>query len=148
MKWLKEQNGVLISPPKYDKNTGLVNCHVNEQWLTDNGFTQWTDQQIVDWNTEHYPNTELDTTDFDQACSYFRQICGEIGTLMGDPNFKGGYDDMPIFYAHDSYKTEKGVQLAVAWAGCDLFCNHEANKIGLTSPDWWYRCWEQQSKQD
>ena len=145
MPWIKVNNSNrLETPPIFDKNSGVVNCHLNEEWLINNGYENWSDEQILSWNNEHFPPIQIDTTDFDRACSYFRQICGEIGTLMDDPNFKGGYDDMPIFYAHDSFKTEKGMNLAVAWAGCDLFCNHEAKKLGLGSPEWWYKCWEQQ----
>ena len=83
----------------------------------------------------------LTDEEFDKACEYFRQICGEIGALMGVEDFKGGYEDMPVFYAHESYKTDKGMQLAIAWSGCNDFCNHEAAKIGLGSPAWWYKCW-------
>lgn len=86
--------------------------------------------------------TVINDTGFMTACKYFRQICGEIGELIGDSEFKGGYDDMPIFYAHASYKTDKGVQLAIAWAGVNDLCKYEASKLGIGSPDWWYRCWE------
>lgn len=86
--------------------------------------------------------TVIDYTGFITACEYFRQICGEIGELIGDSEFKGGYDDMPIFYAHDAYKTDKGVQLAIAWYGVNDLCKYEASKLGIGSPDWWYRCWE------
>lgn len=86
---------------------------------------------------------ELDTTDFDLACGYFKQICGDIGKLMGEENFKGGYDDMPRFYAHPTYKTAQGMQLAIAWAGANEFCNHEAKKLNLDSPQWWYKCWSE-----
>ena len=76
------------------------------------------------------------------ACQYFRQICHEIGELINDPNFKGGYDDMLIFYNHDAYKTDKGLQLAIAWSGCNDLCKYEANKLGINSPEWWYKCWD------
>ena len=139
MKWLKEENGQLVTPPINDEKTGMVNCHLNQAWLEANGFTQWTDEQIAAWQEAHAP--VIDTTEFDKACEYFRQICGEIGALMGVEDFKGGYEDMPVFYAHESYKTDKGMQLAIAWSGCNDFCNHEAAKIGLGSPAWWYKCW-------
>jgi hypothetical protein len=41
---------------------------------------------------------------------------------------------MTIFYSHESYKTDKGIQLAIALSGCNEYCNHEAKKIGLNSP--------------
>ena len=87
---------------------------------------------------------EQNTTDFETACAYFRQICGEIGALMGEQNFRGGYEDMPRFYAHPSYKTSEGLALATAWGGCNDFCNHEAKKLGIGSPDWWHKCWQLQ----
>lgn len=81
------------------------------------------------------------TSNFETACSYFRQICKEIGQEISNPEFKGGYDEMVNFYNHSSYKTDRGLQLAIAWAGCNDLCKHEAKKIGLTSQQWWYRCW-------
>lgn len=83
-----------------------------------------------------------DNSSFETACAYFRQICSEIGSLIGNSEFRGGYDDMPIFYAHEAYKTDKGVQLAIAWAGVNDLCKYEASKLGIGSPDWWYKCWE------
>lgn len=141
MKWLKLENDKLKSPPVYDKETGMSNCHVNTEWLISHGYTQWTEDQERDWYESKYPSTIKNTTAFDTACEYFRQICGEIGFMIGDDNFKGGYDDMPIFYAHESYKTDRGMQLAIAWSGCNDLCKYEASKLGIGSPEWWYRCW-------
>ena len=42
MKWLKEENGKIVSSPIYDIVTGLANCHLNENWLTNNGYRLWT----------------------------------------------------------------------------------------------------------
>ena len=96
-----------------------------------------------EWEAEVAKNKkEIDTTDFDNACQVFRQICSQIGTLIGDENFKGGYDDMMTFYNHPSYRTSEGLQLAMAWSGCNDLCKYEGNKIGLGSPEWWYKCWE------
>lgn len=66
MKWLKEENGMLVSPPTYDKTTGLVNCHLNESWLTNNGYTQWTDEQIEEfYGTQQ--DKEMTKEDYDKA---------------------------------------------------------------------------------
>ena len=89
--------------------------------------------------------TVVNDAGFVTACEYFRQICSEIGELIGDSEFKGGYDDMPIFYANASYKTDKGVQLAIAWAGVNDLCKYEASKLGIGSPDWWSMCWGDKS---
>lgn len=83
----------------------------------------------------------IDTTDFKNACQIFRQICSQIGELIGVENFKGGYDDMTVFYSHEAYKTDKGMQLAIAWSGCNELCKYQANKLNKKSPDWWYECW-------
>lgn len=87
------------------------------------------------------------TADFDNACNQFRQICHEIGILIDDDDFRGGYDDMVGFYEHESYKTDKGLQLAIAWSGCNDLCKYEAGKLGIGSPEWWYRCWQSQTEQ-
>ena len=82
------------------------------------------------------------TEDFENACAQFRQVCAEIGTLIGVENFRGGFEDMPVFYAHPSYRTIQGLCLATAWKGLDTLCTYEGSKIGLGQPQWWYRCWE------
>lgn len=94
-----------------------------------------------EWEAE-IAKKEKNTTDFYNACQTFRQICSEIGKLINDENFKGGYDDMITFYNHSSYKTSEGMQLAIAWSGANDLCKYEANKLGIGSPEWWYRCWE------
>lgn len=96
-----------------------------------------------EWEAEVTKNKkQIDTTAFNTACSYFRQICKEIGNLIGDNQFKGGYDDMISFYNHEAYKTDKGVQLAIAWSGCNQLCKYEGELIGLSSSEWWYKCWQ------
>lgn len=42
---------------------------------------------------------------------------------------------MPAFYVHESYKTDKGMQLAIAQAGCNDLCKYEASKLGIESQD-------------
>lgn len=149
MKWLKEENDKLIPPPTYDEETGMVNCHVNVEWLINHGYKEWSDQSISNWYENHNPieektepQVEPSKEDFNKSCLYFKQICHQIGALINDPNFKGGYDDMIEFYDHPAYKTSQGVQLAIAWSGSNDLCRYEANKIGLGSPEWWYKCWE------
>ena len=88
-----------------------------------------------EWKIEVAKNKkEINTSDFETACSYFRQICQEIGKEISNPEFKGGYDEMVNFYNHSSYKTDRGLQLAIAWTGCNDLCKYESEKIGLTSP--------------
>lgn len=145
MKWLKEQNNKLIAPPVYDKQTGKVNCHIDKEWLAEHGYSLYSEEDEQNWYNIHYPEIipePIDMTYFNNACVYFRQVCQEIGELINEPNFKGGYDDMITFYSHSAYKTDTGMQLAIAWSGCNDLCRYEANKIGLGSPEWWYKCWE------
>lgn len=88
------------------------------------------------------PDLTDETEEFENACAQFRQVCGEIGTLIDVENFRGGFDDMPTFYAHDAYKTITGLCLAMAWKGLDTECTYLGAKIGLGQPEWWRRCWE------
>ena len=141
MKWLKVENDRLVEPPIFDISSGKANGTLDANWLTNNGFRQWTDEEINQWAEENYPTIDQDETEFNTACSYFKQVCAEIGEMIGDSEFKGGFDDMPVFYNNSSYKTDKGMQLAIAWSGCNSLCKHEAAKLGIGSPEWWYKCW-------
>ena len=141
MKWLKVENNRLVEPPVFDVSSGKANGTLDTNWLTNNGFRQWTDEEINQWAEENYPTIDQDKTEFNTACGYFRQVCAEIGEMIGDSEFKGGFDDMPVFYNNSSYKTDKGMQLAIAWSGCNSLCKHEAAKLGIGSPEWWYKCW-------
>ena len=80
--------------------------------------------------------------DFKSCCANFREICKQIGTLIEIENFRGSFEEMTVFYAHDAFKTTQGHSLALAWAGVDEQCTYEGAKIGLGRPAWWYRCWE------
>ena len=76
MKWLKAENNQLITPPIYDEQTGTVNCHVNEEWLTEHDYTLWSDEQEQNWYKIHYPNTEptlVDMTDFNNFVAKCQQ---------------------------------------------------------------------------
>ena len=134
MKWLKVENNKLVSPHTFDIGSGLVNCHLNESWMIKNGFRQWTEEEIEEFNTRSYSS-------FNKACSHFREICAEIGEMIGDSEFKGGFDEITVFYNSSSYKTDKGMQLAIALDGCKELCEYEAAKLGIGSPEWWYKCW-------
>ena len=134
MKWLKVENNKLVSPHTFDIDSGLVNCHLNESWMIKNGFRQWTEEEIEEFNTRSYSS-------FNKACSHFREICAEIGEMIGDSEFKGGFNEITLFYNSSSYKTDKGMQLAIALDGCKELCEYEATKLGIGSPEWWYKCW-------
>ena len=80
-----------------------------------------------------------DTTSLDTACYYFRQICQQIGILIGNLQFKGSFAQVTEFYAHESYQTKKGMHLAVALTGCKKLCSYQAKKLGIIN--WLDRCW-------
>lgn len=84
-----------------------------------------------------------DMTDFNAACAGFRQVCAEIGTLIGDPNFKGGFDEMAEFQASEAAHSEAGIALAVRWIAANELCKYEGMKVGFGQPEWWYKCWEE-----
>lgn len=85
---------------------------------------------------------EIDTTVFDNACEQFRELCGIIGNLIDDPDFKGGFDEIAIFEQSEAAQSIEGIQLSLKWMALDKLCTYEGSKIGLGQPDWWYRCWE------
>lgn len=93
--------------------------------------------------TEYIPPTPEppDTTEFDNACAQFRQICGQIEIATELPGFKGGFDEMTEFQQSPVFSTLAGVQLALAWDAADKLCTYLASKLGIGQPEWWYRCW-------
>lgn len=55
MKWLKVENDRLVEPPVFDMSSGKANGTLDTNWLTNNGFRQWTDEEINQWAEENYP---------------------------------------------------------------------------------------------
>lgn len=90
---------------------------------------------------EPKPVPPPDTTAFDSACLQFREICGQIGALIGAVEFRGGFDEMTLFQQSEAYGTLQGLQLAIAWSAANELCVYEGRKIGLGQPEWWYACW-------
>lgn len=141
MKWLKEENGKLVSPPTYDKKSGLFNCHFNRSWLTNNGYTQWTDEEIEAWYASQDSSSDVDKSPFEIACSHFKEVCNEIATLTNKSEFKGTHDEVFEFYNSASYQTNKGMRLAIALNACREICEYEALNIGLGITEWLDVCW-------
>lgn len=83
-----------------------------------------------------------DTTAFDAACAEFRATCGEICTLIGAADFRGGFDEMGAFRASEAATTAAGMALAIRWLAADKACAYEGAKLGYGQPAWWYKCWE------
>ena len=82
-----------------------------------------------------------DQTLFKTYCNYFRQVCNEIGSLINVSNFKGSNQEILNFYASDEYKTEKGVQLAIALDTTKNLCQYQAVKLNIYN-QWFDKCWE------
>ena len=68
MKWLKVENSTLIYPPDFDEKTGTFNCKFNEEWLKNNGFIKYLDE-----DAEELENTY--NAAFYNSCSNFKEIC-------------------------------------------------------------------------
>ena len=82
-----------------------------------------------------------DQTLFKTYCNYFRQVCNEIGSLINVSNFKGSNQEILNFYGSDEYKTEKGVQLAIALDTTKNLCQYQAVKLNIYN-QWFDKCWE------
>ena len=81
---------------------------------------------------------------FEAACAQFRTLCAQIGAFIGEPDFKGGFDEYTEFATSEAYQQNpvQGNALAIQWSALNELCKYEGQKIGLGQPDWWYRCWE------
>lgn len=82
-----------------------------------------------------------DTTEFDAACVKFREVCGAIGELIGNPNFRGGFDEMAEFETSEAAMSEAGIALSIKWMAADKLCTYLASKLGIAQPEWWFKCW-------
>lgn len=111
-----------------------------EKWRTDNGYI-YTERPLPP------PPPAPDTTDFDAACAQFRDICYTIRQAIGDPDFKGGFEEMVKLQQAPIYNTIEGLQLANAWSALNDLCTYEGKKIGLGQPEWWHTCWDQVAPQ-
>ena len=82
-----------------------------------------------------------DQTLFETYCNYFRRVCSEIGNLINVSNFKGSNQEILNFYGSDEYKSEKGVQLAIALDTTKNLCQYQAVKLNIYN-QWFDKCWE------
>jgi len=95
------------------------------------------------WNGSAWEYQEDHRRDsFDSACNQFREVCSNIGTAIGDPDFRGGFDEMSKFQQSAISQTLEGVRLAIAWSAANDLCVYEGRKLGLGQPQWWYECWK------
>ncbi len=98
-------------------------------------------EQVFELDSILPPEAIADRSDFDAACARFREICGEIGKLAGNPEFKGGFDEMTAFQESVAFATTEGIRLSLAWNAANELCKYEGAKIGLGQPAWWRECW-------
>lgn len=80
------------------------------------------------------------------AYADFRSICADIGRLIGNPDFTGGFDEMKSFSESPASQTAEGIALSIKWIAADKLCTYLAGKLGIGQPDWWYQCWEQKGE--
>ncbi len=84
-----------------------------------------------------------DTAAFDAACEQFKAVCGQIGTAIGNADFKGGFDEYASFIqsAFAQSNPAQAALLASMWAGANEYAKYEGGKLGYGQPGWWYKCW-------
>ncbi len=82
-----------------------------------------------------------DDSQFRSACQQFRYVCKRIGEVTGNPEFKGGFDEMSAFLASSASAEPEGIRLSLAWNAANELCKYEGAKIGLGQPAWWRKCW-------
>ena len=107
-----------------------------------NGCSPMTDERFTSLGGTIEDDGE--PTSFDAACAQFRALCAEIGSFIGAPEFKGGFDEYAAFSASDAYADDpiRGNALAIRWSALNELCKYEGAKSGLGQPAWWYDCWE------
>jgi hypothetical protein len=94
---------------------------------------------IIEEDGEPTPEEE-----FEKACAYFRGVCSEISEFIGEPDFRGGFDEIPEFEASPKVAREplEALMLSAKLNWANEQCVMRGAKIGLGQPDWWYKCWE------
>lgn len=100
--------------------------------------------ESLGWTITVVPDPEPHTPDYttlEGSCGLFRAVCGEIEVALGIENFRGGFDEL-LALTPEQHDIIRGAGLTDRLNLADRLCNHEANKVGLQSPAWWYRCWE------
>lgn len=94
-----------------------------------------------DIDSDIFTASNIDYTELDEACENFRNTCNMINNLLPEAfpkPFHGGFDEIVLAR---QYMTAETLPLAVMLLSDDAACNHEANKVGMQSPKWWYYCW-------
>lgn len=130
---------ILVQKNPFDENEILLpnDCTLIKPPESKKGF-------VIKWNgSEWYYDEDVNTRAFQDACHQFKAICLEIGNNIGDPTFKGGFDEMYLFKQSSFANTLEGIKLAVFWSAANDLCVYTGKKIGLGQPEWWYECWKE-----
>ena len=107
-----------------------------------------TEAEAARWSEvdepEDYSAQEQSLGRFEHACAEFRRVCARIGEFIGEPNFRGGFDEYALLMESAAFKADPttGLTLAMMWSGANELCVYEGAKAGLGQPEWWYRCWK------
>ena len=87
----------------------------------------------------------------DAACDNFVAVSLDIGTFIGDTDFRGGIDEIDKLYQSEAAQQypEQALILAARWLAADKALNHWASKddVNLASPACWWYCWERYANQ-
>lgn len=140
MPYAKFENKAVIYPPHNDGNQ--INVHLNPAWLADNGYTLKTPEEIAACVSENAAT--VDRTALDAAYVNFRAVCSAIGTLIGNENFRGGFDEISSFADSEAAQSQAGIVLSLKLTFADKQCTYEAAKLGIGQPQWWNECWNNQ----
>ncbi len=81
---------------------------------------------------------------FNNACAQFRSVCATIGSAIGNPDFKGGFDEYSIFIQSEFAQKNPAIASLYAsmWSGANEYAKYEGAKLGYGQPEWWYQCWK------
>ena len=78
---------------------------------------------------------------FNTACEKFREQCLLMRELINDQTFMGGHEQMYAVRISDKWDDPRVQQCHRDISDLNQWCLHEAHKLGLESPDWWFKCW-------
>ena len=135
MKWLKVENSTLIYPPDFDEKTGTFNCKFNEEWLKENGFIKYLDEDV-----EELENTY--NAAFYNSCQNFKEICSGISEYFGVSEFTGSNKEINQLYSSPLFSTSEGLRLVSALEDSKISCAEAAESAGLETFGWWNKCWD------
>lgn len=140
MPYAKFEDGRVVYPPHNDGN--CVNVHLDAAYCEAHGFTLKTPEEIAAFEAEN--PVMADRSALEAAYANFRTVCSAIGSLIGNSEFKGGFEEIPTFANSDAAQSQQGIILSLQLTFADKQCTYEAAKLGIGQPQWWNECWNNQ----